>query len=99
MWAAAAVSAATLRWSTMEAVVPAKVLITAFMSRIADGSLAVTALVPLEVLKGLRATIGVRAVVAVVRVITIVNVSIEAARPVEPWASSDEDAIGKPVGP
>ena len=40
---------------------------------------------------------GVRAMIAVARIIVIVHIAVEAMRTAEPWASTDEDAAGKPL--
>src|SRR5258708_34214356 len=37
-------------------------------------------------------------VVAVIRVIAIVDIAVEVFRAVKPWAGTDKDAVGKPLG-
>jgi hypothetical protein len=41
---------------------------------------------------------GIFPVVAVIRVVAIVDIAMEVFRAVKPWAGSDKDAIGKPLG-
>ena len=44
------------------------------------------------------AMVGIFPAVAVVRVVAIVDIAVEVFRAVKPWAGTDKDAVGKPLG-
>jgi hypothetical protein len=55
--------------------------------------------VPLEVVERPRATIGQRASVTTSWIIAVVDVTVEAVRPMEPGAGSDEQTSNEPIRP
>ena len=71
----------------------------AIVSGIADMAVAIARFIGAEVVELLIAACGERSVIAVTRIEAVIDVAIEAVRAVEPGAGSDEDSVGKPVGP
>jgi len=69
------------------------------MGRRADMALPIPRFVPLEVVERLRATIRHRTNVTSPGIIAVVDVAVEAMRPMEPRASSDEQSSNEPIRP
>src|SRR6266852_130690 len=75
------------------------------MSFVVAAAVAIAPLVSVEVFGGTMppvtrsvAMMRIFTVVAVVRSVAIVDVAMEVFRAVKPWAGSDKDAIGEPLG-
>ena len=69
------------------------------MASIAYMALAIARFVSLEVVERPRATIGQRSRVTTPWIIAVVDVTVEAVRPMEPRAGSDEQSSGEPIRP
>ena len=75
------------------------VLAAAIVSGIAYMSLPITRLVGVEMIESLRPAFRQGSMVSVARIKAVVDVTIKAARTVEPRASSDKHSANPPVGP
>ncbi len=62
-------------------------------------ALAVTGLIGVKGIEGLRAAFRHWAVITVVRIVAIVHVAVEAVGAVKPGAGAEEDSANKPVRP
>jgi len=71
---------------------------TCIVASVSDVALSIARFVAMEVVELPLAALGQRSVIAVMRIVAVVDVAVKAGVAMEPWACSDEDAAGKPIG-
>ncbi len=91
---AAGMSASARVTSSLKA---ARVLIFRTVAGIPDMTLKVVSFVAMEVVEGLFIALRERSVVSVTGVIAVIDMTVEAARTVEPGACADEDSACEPI--